>query len=101
MAIARWFRVLEYTNQLVTAPVTKSYRVVLNWLKSGGLNNRKQDASEVKSNSHNPKVDGADIHATDRIGWTALTYAVLQGRAEIVRLLMEAGAASSVEPTPH
>lgn len=36
---------------------------------------------------------GADLHATDRIGWTALTYAVLQGCAEIVCLLMEAGAA--------
>lgn len=43
---------------------------------------------------------GADIHATGRIGWTALTYAVMQGQAEIVRLLMEAGAAGSVEPTP-
>ena len=45
-------------------------------------------------------VSGVDIHATDRIGWTALTYAMLQEQAEIVRLLLEAEATGRA-PTGH
>lgn len=48
------------------------------------------DAKVLKAILHG----GANVHATDRMGWTALTYAVLQGQDEVVRLLMEAGAAS-------
>ena len=35
---------------------------------------------------------GADVHAKDRDGWTALMFAAVKGHTDIVRVLRQAGA---------
>ena len=43
---------------------------------------------------------GADVNARDKAGRTALDWAVRQGETEVVRVLREAGATSTVTPPP-
>ena len=39
---------------------------------------------------------GADVHATDKTGWTALMWAAAQGHVDILAWLLSVGAGQSV-----